>query len=374
MNHERLDWLELAAQEKAILGLFSTVIVLLLLHDFWAIDFLGHPLFLLPMFVWLFLMILWGAFAVVRHAGALAIAFKEPLGSVILTLSVIAIETMMITSIMLTGNDTPTLARDTMFAIIMIVMNGLVGLTLLLGAWRYNEQMVNLRGARAFLSVIVLIAVIGLIIPNYTRSTPGPTLSPSLTILLITISLCVYGVFLGIQTIRHRKYFLEVTTMKMEVMRQHHQMDYPVRWHLILLIVSLTLVIFLAKMIAVPIDYGLSKLHAPHSLGGVLVAALILAPEAMAAIRASLFNKLQHCMNILLGSVLATISLTIPVLLIISLLVGKTLVLGINPTSTVLLFLTLMMSMITFSGRRTNMLQGVIHLLIFVVYVALIFD
>ncbi len=370
----RFDWWQMLVKEKAFFVLLFTVIISLLFHNFWAVEPLSYPILLLPIFIWLFLVMLWGAFAVVRQAGALALALQEPLGSVILTLSVIAIEVMMITSVMLTGAENPTLARDTLFAIIMIVLNGLVGVTLVLGAWRYKEQQVNLQGARAFLSVIVLMAVIGLVIPNYTHSTSGPTLSPFLTIFLICISLCVYGVFLAIQTIRHRKYFLEVTSQKMEVLRQHSEIQYPPACHIILLILYLVLVIFLAKMIAVPIDYALNKLDAPDSLGGILVAALILAPEGMAAIRASWFNQLQHSMNILLGSVLATISLTIPAVLIVGLILGKTIILGLDPMSMVLLFLTLFMSMITFSRKKTNVLQGVIHILIFVVYMALIFD
>lgn len=364
-------WRKILKKEQLLLLIFVTVLVLLWHHAHW----LGgtvQPIFLLIGFIWLFIMILMGAFAVVRHAGALGILLKEPFGTVILTLSVIAIEVMMITSIMLTGEENPLLARDTMFAVIMIVMNGLVGLTLLIGGWRYREQHLNLQGAQSFLSVIFLMAIIGLVLPNYTHSTPDATLSPFLTIFLICSSLIIYGVFLGIQTVRHRKYFLEVSMPPHA--SSHREVHYPTMGHVLFLIIYLVLIIFLTKLIAVPINYGLTQLNAPDSFGGVIVAALVLAPEALAAIRASFFNQSQHSVNILLGSVLATISLTIPAVLMVAMIAGQTIYLGLDNLDSTLLFLTLFMSLMTFGVGRTNILQGIVHLLMFFVYLALIFD
>jgi len=360
-------------QEKVLFFNLFTLIIFLRFYGVLLAQ--PHHFFVMLLtFIWLLVVIFAGAFAVARHAGALAILLKEPLGTLILTISVVAIEVMMITSVMLTGAESPTLARDTMFAVIMIVLNGLLGLTLLVGGWRYREQQINLQGAKAFLSVIFLISIVGLILPNFTYSTPGPTLSPFLTVFMIIISLTIYGVFLGIQTVRHRKYFLEVAVEKRRAMERHGEVHYTMSMHVVLLIGYLLIIVFLAKIIAIPIDYATETLKAPHALSGILVALLVLAPEALTSLRATLHDLLQHSVNILLGSVLATIGLTIPAVETVGMITGKPVVLGLDSVDSTLLFLTLLMSILTFGSERTNVLQGVVHLLIFLIYLALIFD
>lgn len=363
----------LFSKEKRIFLNLVTLSIIALFPDF-LLFHPPHKIILGFVFFWLIVVIFMSAFAVARHAGALAVLLKEPLGSLVLTLSVITIEVMMISSVMLTGGDNPTLARDTMFAIIMLVLNGMLGLTLIIGGWRYREQQLNLQGAKAFLSVILLICVIGLVLPNFTDSTPDPTLSPFLTIFLIFVSLSIYGIFLGIQTVRHRKYFLEVEKEKRNHSNAHGKVYYSIGTHLILLLIYLATLIFLAKLLAIPISYATEILHAPEALSGILVALLVLAPEALTAFRATLHNLLQHSVNILLGSVLATIGLTIPAVLMIGMITHKTIMLGLDPSDMVLLFLTLMMSILTFGSERTNILQGTVHLLIFLIYLVLIFD
>jgi Ca2+/H+ antiporter len=231
---------------------------------------------------------------------------------------------MIITSVMLTGDENPTLARDTMFAVIMIILNGMVGLTLLVGGWRYREQQLNLQGSKSFLSVILLISILGLVLPDYTNSTQGPTLSPFLSIFLVLISLAIYGIFLTIQVVRHRKYFMEVGDPKVKLRhRGHADVKYSILVHFILLIFYLLPIVFLIKVMAIPIDFAFTKMHLPNEFGGLLVASLVLAPEAVVAVRAALVNEIQRSTNILLGSALATIGLTIPAVIIVGILTGK---------------------------------------------------
>ena len=322
-------------------------------------------------FAWLFCAILLSAFAVVRHSEALAAILGEPFGTLILTFAITAIEVMMIAAVMLGGPAVSTLARDTMFAVIMIVFNGMAGLTLLIGGLRYHEQTYNLQGANAFLAVTVPLAVLGLVLPNFT-SAPGGTLSTLHEVFLMLMSVGLYGVFLAIQTLRHRGYFL----MPAEPAEEEVQpLDLrPAAWHATLLLLYIVPIVLLSKKIAVPIDHAVSVLRAPAALVGFLVAGLILSPESLGAVRAALRNQLQRSINLLLGSVLASISLTIPAVLAIAMLTGRTVVLGLEPVDMLLLVLTLGMSTLTFASGRTNILLGAVHLLLFCAYVILILE
>lgn len=321
---------------------------------------------------WLFTAILLSASAVVRHAEILAARLGEPLGTLILTLAVTGMEVMMIAAVMYAGAGNAAFARDAMFAVVMIVMNGMVGLVLLLGGLRHHEQAYNLQGANAFLAVIVPLAVLCLVLPNFTVSTPGPTYSVLQSVFLVVMSLALYGVFLAIQNLRHRDYFIAPgASGKGEA---HVEGFRSVPYNGALLVAHLLPVILLAKQFAVPINYGIHELSAPAALGGLLVSTLVLFPESVGAVRATLANELQRSVNILLGSVLATISLTIPAVLIIGLATGREIVLGLGAPEMVLLVLTLAVSTLTFASARTNVLLGAVHLLLFLAYLLLVFD
>src|SRR5262249_32266199 len=226
-----------------------------------------------------------------------------------------------------------------------IVLNGMVGVCLLLGGLRYHEQTYNLQGANAFLAVIVPLAVLGLVLPNFTVSSPGPTFSPLHSTFLILMSVGLYGVFLAIQTSRPGAYFVPPTAANPSGGREageHHGHDVrSTAYHAPLLLAYMLPVVILTKKIAVPIDYGIHVLHAPPSLGGVLVSVPVLSPEAVSAARAALANPLQRSVNLLFGSVLASISLTIPAALPIGFLMDQTIVLGLDAVTPVLLLLTL---------------------------------
>ena len=339
---------------------------------------LSHPVWFTLILGWLLLIILSSIFAVVRHAESLAEKLGEPLGTLVLTLSVTSIEVMIIIATMLTGKGSPTLARDAMFAVIMIALNGTVGLTLLIGGLKYKEQDYNLQGATSFLAVILPLAVIGLVLPNYTISGPDQTFSTVQAAFLIIVSVALYGVFLTIQNGRHRTYFRTArptaeakdAKRKWRIVHEVHSVPY----HVLLLLAYMGPLVILTQHLAVPIDFTIRVLGAPVALAGFLIAVLVLAPESLGAVRAALVNDLQRSVNILLGSVLATIGLTIPAVLTFGLLFHKHIILGLEPIDVTMLSLTLVLSTMTFSSSRTNVLLGAVHLLLFFAYLLLIFQ
>ena len=332
-----------------------------------------HALPLLGVFVWLFAVILWSAMCVVRHADCLAIKLGEPYGTLILTLSAVSIEVVMISTAMLHGANNPTLGRDAIFAVIMIALNGLVGLSLMLGGLRYREQHYNIQGVNAYLNVIMALAVLGLVLPNFTTSTGGPTFSTEQGIFFASVSLLLYAVFLLIQTLRHRGYFLDVKETATKHSPHHLLRVRSTGFHALMLLLYLAAVIFLAEKFAVPLDNSIEQFHMPQAFGGAVIAALVLSPEGLGGIAASLHNQLQRSINILFGSVLATIGLTIPAVLMIGLLTKRPVALGVQGGNLPLLLLTLAVCVVTFTSRKTNVLQGCIHLLLFAVFVLLIF-
>jgi Ca2+:H+ antiporter len=338
------------------------------------VEIVAHPVALAVVFLWLFAVILWSAICVVRHADCLAIKLGEPYGTLILTLSAISIEVVMISTAMLHGDNNPTLGRDAIFAVVMIALNGLVGLSLLLGGLRYREQYYNFLGVNSYLNVIMTLAVLGLVFPNFTTSKRGPYFSTEQEVFLIVVSLLLYAIFLLIETVRHRGYFMESGDVVAPAKYAHHSLQVrSTAFHAALLLVYLITVILLAEKFAIPLDNGIEKFHMPQALGGAIIAALVLSPEGLGAVRASLGNQLQRSMNILFGSVLATIGLTIPAVLTIGLITKRPVTLGVEGANLPLLLLTLAVSVVTFTSRKTNVLQGCIHLLLFAVFVLLIF-
>lgn len=333
----------------------------------------AHPLKLAGILIVLLVALLWSAISAVHHADCLAIKCGEPYGTLILTLSVISIEVMMISAAMLHGANNPTLARDTMFAVVMIALNGLIGFSLLLGGLRHREQHYNLEGEGAYLNTIMALVVLGLVLPNFTTSLVGPRFTTVQEVFLITVTVLLYGTFLFIQTGRHRGYFKDVADDS-----DSHEHDAlgnvgSAGFHALMLLLYLVVVIVLAKKFAVPLDICIERFGFPQALGGAIIAALVLTPEALAAIQAAMGNRLQRSVNLLHGSVLASIGLTIPAVLIIGIVYNRPIVLGIQGGDLPLLVLTLAASIITFGTGKTNILHGCIHLVLFAVFLLLIF-
>ena len=366
--------------EAAFLAGAITTAVLFTVGQDWFYDLTNTPK-LIGLFVWVFAVMVWCAFAVVRHADSLAELLGEPYGTLILTISVIGIEVSVISAVMLNGagDADPTLARDAMLAVLIIVLNGIVGVSLLVGGIRHHEQTFNLQGARAFLGVLVTLATVTLVLPRYTVSTPDGSLTTSQAIIFALITVALYATFLALQTTLHRSYYEQPATDGEEqhggYQHGHHNIEVrSVPYHAIFLVLTLLPIVLLSKKLAVLTDFGLDAFGLPDALGGVLVAILVLTPEGLAAIKAAAANQLQRSVNICLGSALATISLTVPAVVAIALISGLHIELGLQGSHIVLLVLTLGLSVITFGAVRTNMLQGAVHLVIFVIYFVLIFS
>ena len=332
------------------------------------------------LFLWLFAVILWCAFGVVREADHLAEILGEPLGTLVLTLSIVIIEVVLIGAMALGGKAAPTLGRDTMFAVLMIVLNGVVGLALLLGGLRHHEQAYNLQGVAAYLGVIIPLSVIALILPNFTQAVPAGSLTLAQASFFSLFTVLLYGIFLGIQTGRHRRFFIEPHPSGEGAVGTLGTPDRSgpragaIGWHTLVLVITMLPIVLLAKQLAKLIDHGIAVLGAPVALGGVLIALIVFAPEAITALRAALDNQLQRSINLCLGASASTIGLTVPAILGIGIATGKPMVLGLDPTGMTLLVLTLLLSTLTFSGPRTTVLEGAVHLVVFLVYIVLIFS
>src|SRR5712672_612643 len=318
------------------------------------------------------LSILFGTvFAAVHHAEIIAERIGEPYGTLLLTLAVTIIEVALIATIMLGDKPVPALARDTVFAVVMIVCNGLVGLFIFIGGLRYREQDFQVSGANLYLSVLFVMATITLIMPNYTLTAPGPIYSAAQLGFVSVVTLLLYAVFLYTQTIRHRDYFISDSNGGAAdgLLLSNRMLALSIA----LLLLSLLAVVLLAKKFSLVVDIAIASIGAPPAFAGVLVALLILLPESVAAIAAARKNDLQKSINLALGSSLATIGLTIPAVALAAYTLDKQLVLGLNGQEMVLLVLTFIVSMLTFGIGRTNILFGLVHMVVFAVFLFMVF-
>ncbi|WP_293865435.1 ionic transporter y4hA [uncultured Alsobacter sp.] len=307
-------------------------------------------------------------FAAVYHAEVVAHRVGEPFGTLVLAVAVTVIEVALIVSMMIAGGpDKATLPRDTAFAAVMIICNGLVGICLLSGGVRHREQGFQLQGALAALAVLAALVTLTLVLPNVATSSPGPHFSSSQLIFAGVASLVLYGSFVFVQTVRHRDYFLPPGGGS----EDDHAPQPPARAATIsfgLLVASLVAVVGLAKALTPTMESALEAAGAPKALVGIIIATLVLLPESLSALRAARVNRLQTSMNLALGSALASIGLTIPAVAVVSLVIHTPLALGLDPKEIVLLFLTLFVCVITLGTGRTTVLQGVVHLVIFAAF------
>jgi Ca2+:H+ antiporter len=376
--------------EAPVLGGAATTAIFYTVGKGWTEDF-SQPFLTLVLFAWLFAVMVWCAFGVVRHAEVLAKYLGEPYGTLILTIAVISIEVAIMATVMLHGGPNPTLPRDTVFAVLMIVLNGMVGASVVVGALRHRQQQYNLQGAVAFLAVITCLSVISMVLPTYTISTPDHSMTVLQSVVFGTLTALLYGGFLAIQTMRHSAFFVEVDrapAARRGAKADHadgradshaedhvgHGPTYSIAVHTVLLLATLLPVVLLSKPLAKLIDYGIEELKAPTALGGILIAILVLSPEGLSSFQAARRNQLQRSVNLSLGSALSTIGLTIPTMIVISLLTGAPLELGLSSADSILLVLTLVIGHMTFSGVPTNILLGGVHLVLFATFIVLIFN
>jgi Ca2+:H+ antiporter len=314
-------------------------------------------------------------FAAVYHAEVVAHRVGEPFGTLVLALAVTVIEVALIVSVMLGGGSgSEALARDTVFAAVMIILNGLVGLSLLLGGILHHEQEFQAKGASAALAVLAALMTLSLVLPNFTTAEPGPVFSTSQLVFAGAVSLVLYGVFVFVQTLRHRDYFLPSPDTGLVTDEEAHvppPSGVAALTSLGLLLVSLVAVVGLAKVLTPAVDAGLAVFGAPKAVVGVVIAAVVLMPEGLAALRAARINRLQTSMNLALGSALASIGLTIPAVAVVSIVLGTPLALGLESKEQVLLALTLLVSVMTLGTGRTTILQGVVYLVILAAFLFL---
>ena len=356
--------------EKSFFIALAAIVLVLLLASNPAI----HASNLLTglLFIVVFSVIIYAAMGVVHHAEQLAHKLGEPYGTMLLTLSAVTVEVIMVATMMFHADDDPTLARNTIFSTVMILFNGLIGLCMLLGGLKFGEQKYNLKSSNSFFSMIFSFVGAGLFIPLIVK----PESIKTYYIFLIIFEVLLYVFFIRMQSKEHNYYFIfqkEVNSNKTDGLSEADRKQIKGFYHTVMLLLTITAISFLAETLSIVIDDGVDKLHWPAEVAGLVVALIIVSPEGLTAIRAGLKNDMQRVVNISLGSVLSTISLTIPVVLLIGIFTHKEIILAVSPDQAILIVISLLVGMLSYKDGETNALQGLIHLMLFVTFVVLIF-
>ena len=308
----------------------------------------------------------------VHHAEVVAHRVGEPFGTLVLALAVTVIEAALVLSMMLAGGEaSAAIARDAIYSAVMIICNGVVGLCLLVGGLRHGEQSFRVEGTGSGLAALAALSTLVLVAPSLTVSAPGGAYTTAQLVFVAIASLTLWLVFVFIQTIRHRDYFLPSESPGDETIHPAPPSAHVAWQSFILLVVSLVGVVGLAKILSPSIERTVVAHDAPIAIVGILIAMIVLLPECGAALRAALANRLQSSMNLAIGSAMACIGLTVPVVVVAGVALDLPLVLGLEPTEIALLALTFVVGAITLGSGRTNMMQGAIHLIIFAAFLFL---
>lgn len=324
---------------------------------------------------WILLCIIFCAFRAMLQAESLAEYFGEPIGTIILTVSAITIEVAAVAAMMLPLQEDNPVARDTMFAVLMLILNLLVGLSIVLGGMRKRSQEFNPRSSTNYLSFIIALGTITLILPRFMHSEQGGWMSDRMEIYVGVACLTIYILFLISQTSYSREFF-EHNPPERESVGKHgvHAQNHSIGTTITLLVVSLCAVVMLAESVGARVTVLVETWNLPAPLSGIFIAALVLAPEGLAALRASRQDDMQRSMNVLLGSALATIGLTVPAVIVMRYVTGVSPELGLEPPYIALFVLTFAVSIVNLMRGRVNMMQGIVHLLIFATWIMVIFD
>jgi Ca2+:H+ antiporter len=322
--------------------------------------------------IFLILLVFSTVFVALHHAESIAHHVGEPWGTLVLTFAVTTIEVSIIVSMMLNGENNPTLARESVFSTVMIVCCGLVGICLTLGGMRHHRQDIKKQGTSAFLAVLIALTVLTMVLPNFTLASNPGTFSATQMAFVSILSVFLYGSFVFAQATGQKDDFLQEREEEL-VEEEYHAAGVGIVANFILLLVGLSGIVLLTEQVAAGVEEGLEYLHVAQAdaIVGALIALVVLMPEAVSAIRASLANELQRGLNIALGSACATIGLTIPAVAMASLITGRGLTLGLSSGDTVLLLLGLSVSLVSFGTGRTTTLTGLTHLVVFLAYVLL---
>jgi Ca2+:H+ antiporter len=310
--------------------------------------------------------------AAVHHAEVIAHRVGEPLGTLVLALAVTVIEAALLLSLLVAGGaGMETLPRDTVYATVMIITTGVVGLCTLIGGLAHREQSFRVEGAGGGLAALIVLAVVTLVLPDFTITTGVGTYSRGQSLFAAAVSAALWGIFVFVQTVRHRDYFLPHDDHALPTEHAQPPSRRQAATSFVLLLVALVSVVGLAKVLSHPLEELVEAFHLPRGVVGLVVAMIVLLPETWAAIRAAHANRLQSSMNLAIGSALATIGLTVPVVVVCATAYGLPLVLGLEPKDIVLLATALLVSVVTLGTGRTSMMQGAVHLVLFATYLFL---
>lgn len=330
------------------------------------------------------------SFGVVKEADELAHKLGEPYGTLILTLSIVSIEVILISAVMLGPGEFPTIGRDSIFSVMMIIMNLVVGLCILLGSLKYGELEYNAQGTLTYISMIVLLGGMSLLLPNAIIGAGQGIFTSAQAIILSMLIVVMYGFFLVYQMKGYRHLYVQPKKGAMEIPftlrntlnnkqddkqnKDHAGHKNEILTRSIVLIAMILPIVLLSHHMAVVVDFGIKAANLPPLLGGVLIAIIVFTPESITAVKAALNNETQRAINLCHGAFVSTVGLTVPAVLIIGLITGKTVIFGISSTETILFLITVCLSFLTFFGKRTTPISGIMHLVVFAIFMMLIFN
>ncbi|WP_060873418.1 calcium:proton antiporter [Myroides odoratus] len=371
-----------------LVAVWLIVIVFLLFGQ----SFLGDSItgmIALGTFLVLLFTIIGAAFGVVKEADELAHKLGEPYGTLILTLSIVSIEVILIAAVMLGPGENPTIGKDSIFSVMMIIMNLVIGLCILLGGLKFGEQEYNAQGTLSYMGMIIMLGGIGLMLPNFIQGAGGGQFTTTQAVVLAGLVIVLYGFFLLLQMKRYKHLYIQPKAGNMEILfTKRHEVEEKETtaieavsvnkneiWVRTFILLGMILpIVLLSHNMAVVVDYGIKAANLPPLLGGVLIAIIVFTPESMTAVKAALNNEFQRAINLCHGAFVSTVGLTIPAVLIVGLITGKTVLFGMTATETMLFIITLLLSLMTFIGKRTTPIMGMMHLVLFVVFLLLIFN
>jgi Ca2+:H+ antiporter len=347
-----------------------------------------NPLSATIAFVILLATILTASFGVVKEADELAHKLGEPYGTLILTLSIVAIEVVLIAAVMLGPGESPTIGKDSIFSVMMIIMNLVAGLCILLGGLKYKEQEYNAQGTLSYFSMIVILGGTALIIPNFIQGAGNGAFTTTQAIFISGLVILIYGCFLAFQMKGFQHLYIQPKAGSMDVLYKEREglmqpsandetkksgSKQEIWVRSIVLIAMILPIVLLSHNMALVVDYGIEAAKLPIQLSGILIAIIVFTPESITAIKASLNNEVQRTINLCHGAFVSTVGLTVPAVLIVGLIMDKTVLFGLSSTEMVLFLMTLLLSLVTFLGKRTSPILGVIHLALFAVFMLLVF-
>lgn len=347
----------------------------------------GNNTLAIGIFVLVLATIIGAAFGVVKEADELAHKLGEPYGTLILTLSIVSIEVILIVAMMFGPEDNPTIGKDSIFSVMMIIMNLVLGLCILLGGLRHGEQEYNAQGTITYLSMIIMLGGISMMIPNFIEGKGNGEFTSVQAGSISGLIILLYGFFLAYQMKGYRHLYIQPKPGQMEILfskrNESQQTDgygnekvskKEVLLRTLVLLGMILPIVLLSHNLATLVDYGIKEMNLPPLLGGVLIAIIVFTPESMTAVKAAMNNEFQRAINLCHGAFVSTVGLTVPAVLIIGLIASKTVLFGMTSTETILFVITLVLSMLSFSGRRTAPIVGIMHLVLFAVFVILIFN